>query len=80
MWLEAYLLMYYNNYLGRRNQLYTFESGTRIPQPLIHSILSKSDGMDLYNIFQSIERTRNGDSLDLGHFIKRIDLTEPIIV
>ena len=80
MWLEAYLLMYYNNYLGRRNQLYTFESGTRIPQPLIHSILSKSDGMDLYNIFQSIERTRNGGSLDLGHFIKRIDLIEPIIV
>lgn len=79
MFIEAYLLLYYNNYLGKPNKLYTFESGTRIPQPLVYSILTETNGMELVNIVQSIESSRNGGSLDLGHFIKRIDLTESII-
>jgi hypothetical protein len=79
MWIEAYLVLYYNNYLGRENRLYTFESGTRIPQPLVHSIITETNGTELLEIFQSIEKNRNVGRLDLGHFIKRIDLTEPII-
>ncbi len=83
IWLEAYLIIYYNNYLVEntfsRNSLYeNDENGKR--KLKVKSLIIKSENNDnFYDIFQNIDRTRNAGSLSMSYFIKRIELTEGII-
>ncbi len=83
IWLEAYLIIYYNNYLTEntysRNSLYeNDENGKR--KLKVKSLIIKSENNDsFYDIFQNIDRTRNAGSLSMSYFIKRIELTEGII-
>ncbi|WP_338838802.1 KAP family P-loop NTPase fold protein [Flavobacterium ginsenosidimutans] len=82
MWLEAYLILFYSNYInkfGRMNNIYKYDSDQRKNILLVDSIINNSNKDRFLDIFENIERSRNGGSLDLSHFIKRIDLTESII-
>ncbi|MNT82531.1 hypothetical protein D3C72_2222730 [compost metagenome] len=82
MWLEAYLVLYYSNYINpylKRDKIYKYDSDLRTNTLLIDSVINKSSKEQFLNIFENIERSRNGGTLDLSHFIKRIDLTEALI-
>ncbi|WP_343705915.1 P-loop NTPase fold protein [Flavobacterium sp.] len=82
MWLEAYLILFYSNYInkyGRMSNIYKYDSDQRKNILLVDSIIDNSNKDRFLSIFENIERSRNGGGLDLSHFIKRIDLTESII-
>lgn len=82
MWLEAYLILFYSNYInkyGRMGNIYKYDSDQRKNILLVDSIIDNSNKDRFLSIFENIERSRNGGGLDLSHFIKRIDLTESII-
>jgi len=82
MWLEAYLILFYSNFISphyKRDTIYKYDSGIGENTLLIKSITNKSDDQKFLSIFENIERSRNGGSLDLSHFIKKIDLIESII-
>lgn len=82
MWLEAYLILFYSNFINpdyKRDKIYKYDSAIGENTLLIKSIINKSDDQKFLGIFENISRLRNGGTLDLSHFIKRIDLTESII-
>jgi hypothetical protein len=82
MWLEGYLILFYSNYINpyyKRDKIYKYDSEQGKNILLIKSITNKLDNQKFLDIFENIERSRNCGSLDLSHFIKRIDLTESII-
>jgi hypothetical protein len=82
MWLEAYLVLYYNNYLqhyNRKNKIYERDSTTDKNKLLINSSINKEKNDAFLSIFENIDRSRSSGGLDYGHFFKRIDLTEPLI-
>lgn len=82
MWLEAYLVLYYSNFLNphqRKNDIFKYDSDQRKNILLIESIINNANKDSFLNIFENIERSRNGGSLDLSHFLNRIDLTESIV-
>ena len=81
MWLEAYLVLYYNNFINknyRKNKIYEYDSTTRENKLLIHSVINKNRDAEFLSIFNNIDRERNSD-LDLNHFFKRINLTESLV-
>lgn len=81
-WLEAYLILFYSNLItpySRMNNIYKYDSQVGKNTLLIESIINKNTPEKFLDIFENIERARNGGSLDLSHFINRIDLTESII-
>lgn len=83
MWLEASLVLYYNNYICEKlyntSMIYRKdESNNKVLA--IKSIIKNSESNDYFNeIFQSINRTRNAGALTLEYFQMRIDLTQPVI-
>ncbi len=82
MWLEAYIVLYYNNYTSisyRRNKIYERDASSGKNNLLIKSIVNKSADAEFLSIFENINRGRNSGDLDFSHFFKRIDLTEPLI-
>jgi hypothetical protein len=82
MWLEAYLVLYYNNYLqhySRKNKIYEIDKTTNENKLLIHSTINKEKDNEFLDIFTNIKRGRSSGNLDFEHFFKRIDLAEPII-
>jgi len=83
LWLEAYLLIFYNYYLhgsSRTNLLYEIDNETRKNKLKIKSVIDKSDNSEkLLNIMQSIERSRDAGRISLDHFLNRINLTEAIV-
>ena len=83
MWAEAYLIIFYSNYIDPyliRNKIYKYDSELNRNTLLIDSIINQSNEKKFLEIFVNIERSRNsGIGLDLSHFIKKIDLTESII-
>lgn len=82
MWLEAYLVIYYSNYIhnpNRRNKIYEYDSISNKNKLLIHSIVNSSKDEEFLSIFENMNRGRTSSDLDFSHFFKRIDLTEPLI-
>jgi hypothetical protein len=82
MRLEAYLILYYNNYLqhdNRKNKVYQRDMAINENKLLIHSVINKEKDNEFLSICINIDRNQNSGSLDFEHFFKRIDLTEPII-
>lgn len=82
MWLEAYIVLYYNNYLhhyNRRNKIYERDLTTNKNKLLINSFINREKDDEFLSIFENIDRSRNSGNLDFEHFFKRIDLTEPLI-
>lgn len=80
MWLEAYLVLYYNNFIHKnyRNKIFEYDSTTNKNKLLIHSIINKNKDEEFLSIFENIDRDRNS-GLDLDHFFKRINLTESFV-
>jgi hypothetical protein len=82
MWLEAYLVLYYNNYLGyynSRNKILGIDSTTNKNRLLISSLINKEKNSAFLDIFENMDRGRSSGTLDFEHFFKRIDLIEPLI-
>jgi hypothetical protein len=82
MWLEAYIVLYYNNYLqhyNRKNKIYQRDITSNENKLLIHSIINDQKDNQFLDIFTNIDRGRSSGNLDFGHFFTKIDLTEPII-
>jgi len=81
MWLEAYLVNVYNNYIQERyhrKPLYERDEKTGENRLLVTSIIKKEAEIDFMHILDSINRGHGEGSLDLSHFTKRIDLLEDI--
>ena len=84
MFLEVYLLMFYNNYKyenHNRTELYdrgkTFNDEDK--KLNIHSMFGTNYDSDFMTVILSIERANhNASSLSLEHFLNKIDLLEPI--
>jgi len=81
MWLEAYLILYYNNFIYknyRGNRIFEYDSETNKNKLLIHSIINKNKDEEFLSIFENIERDRSF-GLDMDYFFKRINLTESLV-
>ncbi|MDP3462889.1 MAG: P-loop NTPase fold protein [Bacteroidales bacterium] len=79
MWLEGYLLNFYNNFLYtrfNRNKLYEHDKTSGKNKLKIRSIINEKAENDFLVIFENFDRGRNDGDLDLGYFLKRIDLLE----
>ncbi|OOG68924.1 hypothetical protein, partial [Flavobacterium sp. A45] len=82
LWLEAYLVLYYNNYLNqynRRNRIYEIDPESRKNKLLINSFINQQKNNEFLDIFEHIDRRGNSGNLDFEHFLKRIDLIESIV-
>lgn len=82
VFLEAYLIHYYNNYKSTyydKNKLYDKESLNEKNKLLITSLTDKSpEHREFLGILENISGRRNGGDLDIGYLLKKIDLTETI--
>lgn len=84
MFLEAYLIMFYNNYkYEHHNKSELYEKGETFDDKdkklNIHSMCGTNYDSDFLNIILSIERANyHATSLSLEHFMNKIDLLEPI--
>ncbi|MEZ4803066.1 MAG: P-loop NTPase fold protein [Gelidibacter sp.] len=79
MWLEVYLVNFYNNYKetsNDRESLYVYDGTLNSNKLLIDSIINKNKNSDFLYILENINRGRREGNLDLGYFVKRIDLLE----
>jgi hypothetical protein len=82
MFLEAYLVHYYNNYKStyyNRNKLYDREDLTAKNKLLITSVTDKSpEQREFLGILENMSGRRNGGDLNVGYLLNKIDLTEAI--
>lgn len=79
--LEAYILIFYNNYLNprySREKFYERDKTTDENKLLIHSIIKKEEDKEFLYIFESFERRRNERDLELSYFFNKIDLLEQL--
>ncbi|WP_018478986.1 KAP family P-loop NTPase fold protein [Pontibacter roseus] len=76
MWVEAQLVLYYNNSLYNsynRNNIYiNDETGKKL---ILKSVISPTKDIDFIETFERIDSNKRTGHLDLGHFINKIDLT-----
>lgn len=78
IWLEVYLVHFYNNYLEpwhSRNKLYNYNSTTSSNQLLIDSIINKEKNSNFLSILENLNR-QGQDNLDLGFFFSKLELLE----
>lgn len=81
IWLEAYIINVYNNYIEKkhnRKPLYERNKETGENKLLITSIINKEAENNFLNILEYINLGRKEGNLDLLHFTNRIDLLEDI--
>jgi hypothetical protein len=82
IFLEAYLVHYYNNYKStyyNRNKLYEKDEPTGKNKLLIGSLTDKKpEYTEFLQILENISRRHNGGDLDIGYLLKKIDLTEAV--
>ncbi len=79
MWLEAYLVNFYHNFLEPkyyRRKLYEYDNETSSNKLLIDSIINKEENSSFLNILENIHRGRDEGDLDLGYFLNRLELLE----
>lgn len=82
IFLEAYLVHYYNNYKStyyNKNKLYDKEDINGKNKLLITSLTDKTpEHTEFLGILENMSRRYNGGDLDIGYFLKKIDLTEAV--
>ena len=82
IFLEAYLVHYYNNYNStyyNKNKLYDKEDINGKNKLLITSLTDKTPGhTEFLGILENMSRRYNCGDLGIGYFLKKIDLTEAI--
>ena len=82
IFLEAYLVHYYNNYNStyyNKNKLYDKEDINGKNKLLITSLTDKTpEHREFLSVLENISRRYNGGDLDIGYLLKKIDLTEAI--
>jgi hypothetical protein len=82
MFLEAYLVHYYNNYKSpyyNRNKLYDKEDLNAKNKLLITSLTDKSpEHREFLGILENMSSRFDSGDLDIGYLLKKIDLTEAI--
>lgn len=80
VYLEAYLVHYYNNYKCSyydRNKLYDKEDINGENKLLISSLTDKTFGhKEFLGVLKNMSSRRGGGDLDIGYLLKKIDLTE----
>lgn len=82
MWLEAYLILYYNNYINkpyRLNNIFEYDSTLNKNILLVTSIINENKNEHFLKIFEHMNNRRVNENLDFSHFFKRINLTEPLV-
>jgi hypothetical protein len=84
MFLEAYLLMFYQNYKSPPNsRLRLYETGKNFEDRklLFHSILGENSDKEFLNVISNIEtRDSNISDISLEHFLMKIDLLEQVSI
>jgi len=80
MWVEAQLVLYYNNFLyGEHDRSNIFINGETGKKLLLNSAINSAKENDFIETFGRIDLNRSGASyLNLGHFISKIDLTTSV--
>jgi hypothetical protein len=82
IFLEAYLVHYYNNYNSthyNKNKLYYKDDSNERNKLSITSLTDKTPGHTQFlGILENMSSRRNGGDLDIGYLLKKIDLTEAI--
>ena len=82
IFLEAYLVHYYNNYNStyyNKNKLYDKADINEKNKLLITSLTDKTpEHSEFLSVLENISRRYNGGDLDIGYLLKKIDLTEAI--
>lgn len=79
IWLEAYLVNFYNNFLKSRiyqKELYVYDSEKNSNTLLINSIINKEKNSRFLSILIEISSRGQGGGLDLGYFLNHIELLE----
>lgn len=74
MWLEAYMLNYYHNYINPRHnkqQFYEYDKDAGENILLIKSIISSTDDKYFLHIFERFDNERDESNLELGYFFKQ---------
>ncbi|QCX00763.1 hypothetical protein FGM00_11830 [Aggregatimonas sangjinii] len=81
MWLEAYLLLYYNNYLTPRyyrKKIYERDTETGKNKLLITSVINKNEEIKFLKIFEHMDYLGNMGDLNLGYFFSKINLLQKL--
>jgi len=81
MWLEAYMLNYYNNYINPRHnkqKFYEYDKETSKNKLLVKSVISSKDDNDFLTILESFNRSRDESDLEIGYFLNKIDLLDEL--
>lgn len=80
MWLEAYMLLFYNNSLfGTHNRKNLYEGDRSAEKLKISSIINPVRSEELLAIFKRIDSRRNGGHIPIEHLMNKLDLMEDII-
>lgn len=79
MWIEAQLVLYYNNYLyGSYDRSRIYKNDGIEKKLLLKSTINPETDNDFLEAFERFDRTRDVGHLDMGHFMSKIDLTTNI--
>lgn len=83
MWLEAYLVNFYHNFIEskyNRKRLYEYDGETSSDKLLIDSIINKEGNSTFLSILVDMHRIRREGDLNLGYFLNRLELLENLKV
>lgn len=81
MWLEAYILIFYNNYIfGPNNRKNLYERDGNFEKLKISSIINPNKQDEFLDIFKNIDNRRSGGNISIDHLINKLDLMEEIII
>ncbi|MBP4137682.1 KAP family P-loop NTPase fold protein [Flavobacterium geliluteum] len=81
MWLEAYMLLFYNNSLfGTSNRKNLYDREGSVEKLKISSIINAVKNEQFLEIFKTIDSRQNGSHIPIEHLMNKLDLMEEIII
>jgi len=81
IWLEAYVLLFYNNSLfGTNNRKNLYDRDGTVEKLKISSIINPVRSEELLEIFKNIDSRQNGGHIPIEHLMNKLDLMEEIII
>jgi len=81
MWLEAYLVLFYNNSLfGIYDRKNLYDRNGNEEKLKISSIINPANSDELLKIFKSMDNRHDGGHIPIEHLLNKLDLMEDIIM
>lgn len=82
MWLEAYLITYYNNYYFEsshsNNRLLQYDDVSKKNKLQINSVIDKTQEELFLSMFEGLYHGRGTGDISLKHFLNKLDLLESL--